>query len=498
MRSVSAAVACLLAALVLAAVGHAETRLGVNDDAGKFDNGAPAFFEAMQSLGLTENVMTILWDPERPTEIKDMPYLKNALPVAALHGVDIVFDVYPAKARALSSDVLGPAKFAAFVKKLAQTFPSVKQYIVMNECNQPRFIQPQFAGRTNVSAALCGVSLALSYDALKSIDPGITVWGIGLSPRGNDNPNAPNNISTSPVRFLAALGSWYRASGRTLPLMDGLAFHPYPNSNKDAFGLGYPWPKIGAVNLDRLYQAFWDAFHDTRQPTFAEWAPGGDSTMRLSVNEVGVQVDTRGKPGYVGKENIPAVDPMTQARWYAQLISSTVCDPHVASLNLFHLIDEPNRRGFQSGLFGLGYSRRPAADVVQRASRTCAGSLRRWRHAEHVIGAKADFHLGSEWSVRVTATEDAEYTVGVLAVEPAGASPGEIEQALTSEFSPLEQVHVSSGFLGAYRRPATRGTLPSGCYQLAAVFRAALNPERTTTIASPVLDVGGGCALSTP
>jgi hypothetical protein len=304
------ALSSVLAALALCPVAGADTTLGINDDVGKYGDGSPLVFERMASLGLTENVMTVLWDPAAPDTIAEQGLLEHSIPVAQRHGVDVVLDVYPAKARALATDPTAPGRFARFVQKLALAFPTVKQFIVMNECNQPRFLQPQFAGTTVVSAAACGQALALAYDALKAVDPAITVWGVGLSPRGNDNPRARDNVSTSPVRFLAALGRWYATSGRTLPLMDGLAFHPYPNSNRDPYALGYPWPKVGAVNLDRLYQAFWDAFHGTPQPTFSE--SGGRSAgpfARLSLNEVGIQVSTEGSADYQGVENVPAVQP---------------------------------------------------------------------------------------------------------------------------------------------------------------------------------------------
>ena len=87
----------------------------------------------------------------------------------------------------------------------------------MNEPNQPAFMRPQFkpAG-ANASAARAGAFLAAGYDALKAVDPAIKVIGLGLSPRGNDTPSAPSNVSTSPVRFLAALGAWYaRAAARS-------------------------------------------------------------------------------------------------------------------------------------------------------------------------------------------------------------------------------------------------------------------------------------------
>ena len=493
MKNLAAALALVLALLVLAPGALADPGLGINDDAGKYSNGDPLFFETMSSLGLTENVMTVLWDPSRPTEIAEQALLERALPVAAAHGIEVVLDVYPSKALAFAGDPTAPARFAAFVAKLATTFPSVKQFIVMNECNQPRFLQPQFSGSRIFSAAVCGQAVAYSYDVLKAIDPTITVWGVGLSPRGNDNPAAPSNVSTSPVRFLAALGRWYRSTGRAKPLMDGLAFHPYPNSNTDEFARGYPWPKVGAVNLDRLYQAFWDAFHDTAQPTFAEWSPGGESTMRLSINEVGVQVDTAGKRGYTGRENVPAVDPITQASWYSALIERMACDPHVASLNLFHLLDEPDRVGFQSGLFGLGWEPRPAADVVKNASRSCEGSRLRWRHADHVLDAHVAFRGGGGWSFSASAAEDARYTVGVFAVDRAGASRSEIGRALSAEGSSLREVTADEGRVTAYRRAELRGRLRPGCYQVGVTMHAALNPERTSTFASNVLRVRGGC-----
>ena len=73
----------------------------------------------------------------------------------------------------------------------------------MNEPNQPAFLRPQFGpSGANVSAAVAGAFLAAGYDALKAVDPTIVVIGLGLSPRGNDRPTAPSNVSTSPVRFL--------------------------------------------------------------------------------------------------------------------------------------------------------------------------------------------------------------------------------------------------------------------------------------------------------
>ena len=77
---------------------------------------------------------------------------------------------------------------------------------------------------------------------------------------------APGRDTHSPVAFLKDMGAAYRASGRTLPIMDGLAFHPYA----DCFGQSpdTPHPKsttIGLADYDRLIQTLATAFDGTAQ-----------------------------------------------------------------------------------------------------------------------------------------------------------------------------------------------------------------------------------------
>ena len=65
----------------------------------------------------------------------------------------------------------------------------------MNECNQPLFVNPQWdTSGQNQSAAICGRALAAAYDALKGVSSGNFVWGVGLSPRGNDKPDAATQL----------------------------------------------------------------------------------------------------------------------------------------------------------------------------------------------------------------------------------------------------------------------------------------------------------------
>ena len=87
--------------------------------------------------------------------------------------------------------------------------------------------------------------------------------GLALSPDGNDGAPGSDNESVSPVRFIAAVGEAYRESGRTAPLMDSVDLHVYAGKNNWSLVKSRRWPNAGGADLDRIKQAFWDAFHDT-------------------------------------------------------------------------------------------------------------------------------------------------------------------------------------------------------------------------------------------
>jgi hypothetical protein len=397
MRRLLAAGACALCVLAPAGPAAADVRVGVNDDAGKYADGAPEFWTAMEQTGLRRDTMTVLWDETRPETIVDESFIANALPAAEAAGVEVVFDVYPLHSQALTGDPGNLGRFAEFLTQLATRFPAVHEYVLMNECNQPRFLNPQFDARgANRSAAVCGQALAAGYDALKAVDPGIFVWGVGLSPRGNDRPNAISNASTSPVEFLAALGRWYRSSGRTGPLMDGLDFHPYPIPQSLPFETGYAAAKnAGVANLDRVYQAFYDAFAGTGQPTIGSQAGGG---LPVGLNEVGIQTLTGDRGGYSGSELVDGTGvrgatatEQFQADWYVRMLDLVACDPNVRAVGIFHLVDESDLGAWQSGLYYVGYEPKASAAAVAawiaETGGACNGAPRVWRPAAPVVVA---------------------------------------------------------------------------------------------------------------
>jgi len=458
-------IACLSAGTARAA------EFGANDDTGKYlADTSGQFFSDMAATGLKTNVVTLKWDPQQPDTIPGRERLDAALPLAQAAGVRIVFAVYGARPTVFTDEGATPRQFADWVALLAHTYPQVTRYVIGNEPNQPRFWRPQFDDLGGqASAKAFGPVLAAAYDALKAIDASITVVGIGLSPRGNDRPYAPDNVSTSPVRFLKALGDWYRASGRRAPLMDALSFHPYPGSNRDGLEHGYAWPNAGVADLGRIKLAIWDAFAKTPQMTTA-------SGLKLYLDEVGWQVGTDAVSGYTGSENVPVTDEGTQARLYGELVRMLACDPSVSAVNFFGYRDELDRLGFQSGLVRADGTVRPAAEAVRLAlaetAGGCLGELKGWRVTPVVVGGAVTFKGAS---FVATAREQAVYRAALFR---AGTASTRIERELTARRA---SAATKQGTVLANRWPritfSTRRLLP-GRYVLAVRMTAWANPAR--------------------
>jgi hypothetical protein len=506
----------LLLALVLAlaTTAGAAVRFGVAEDAGKYaDDGGAKFFPMLGDLGMTQNRIAVFWDASAPTEIQEKAFLDRALPVAAADQVQIIFSVQPLHPTDVTSTPGGARAFAEYVALLARTYPQVKQFIIGNEPNQPRFWRPQFSsGGRGLAGADYEQVLALSYDALKAVDPTIDVIGLGLSPRGNDSPFARSNVSTSPVRFIHDAGVAYRASARAKPIMDELAFHPYPNpsSADDPLLKGYEWPNAGVPNLARVKQAIWDAFNGTAQPTFAEsgfkaLAAPKASPATLVLDETGWQarIPAAARNAYTGRESSKTVDEATQARIYGDLVRFVECDPAVTALNLFHLVDETDLDRFQSGLVRADGTHRPSYDAVKDAiaqtQGDCTGAEASWQHATAVAGPSAVFgrRTGARFGFGVTAKEAAGYRGGIFR---ATTARGLLERdrswvgaALASNAPTSGLVSRSGGTVRAYwptdvKFPAR--ALAPGWYVYAVRLAASMNPTRTSLLVGPAFRVG--------
>jgi hypothetical protein len=286
--------------------------------------------------------------------------------------------------------------------------------------------------------------------------------------------------------------------------MDELAFHPYPHSSADAISTGYVWPNAGVPNLDRIKQAFWDAFHGTAQPTFAEprlRQPG--KPVLFVLDEVGWQVSVQPDLAdlYFGTENGPVTDEINQARIYGNLIKRVACDPSVQSLSFFHLTDEANLGspgGWQSGLERIDGSHRPSYEAVKQTIALthglCQSSPIRWVHTTKVVkptarwtGLRTRSSSYNRWSFTAGAGEEATFRAGIFKL---GLNKPVLARRL-AKTRPAGALLKSTGTIKAKGRVVLfpRRTLKPGRYVVAIRMASTMNPQRTSLLVSTAFRV---------
>ena len=475
---------------------------GVTEDATKYsEDGGAFYFKVMADLGMKEDRVIVFWDENTPSKLLEGSFVDRMMKAADSPGIRIILAIQPIHALAFAKNTASvvPA-FAAYVRQVALRYPQVREYVIGNEPNVRRFFQPQHAADgTIASAGVYEQVLAAAYDTLKSIDPGIEVDGLAISPQGNDQGLGAGAESVSPVRFIAALGDAYRKSGRTAPIADAVDIHSYAAVNTLPLTQPRKWPQAGPADLDRLKQAWWDAFQGTAQPLFQETGdPGvpGQTFVKFRIDESGTQVKidpTKVDPTlYSGRENVPTVDEATQARYYTDLINLVKCDPTVQTLDLFHLVDEPLLLGFQSGLLRVDNSLRPSYSAVKKAI-LAAGTCpvpHAWRHTTTVIGASGSFNVKPKpaaqkvfWST-VGTGEEATVQTGIFAAGVGPSRAAVLRRSLGG--GPSGALMQLGGLLKANSTRSFKfhGQLTPGQYVFAALLRATMNPDRTKLIVS--------------
>jgi hypothetical protein len=479
---------------------------------------AERFYDTMVELGLTENRLAIVWNPQQPTAIDRQAALDQAVALAAARGIRITFSVFARPSNSISSNPANGARFVAFLAQVARTYPSVRDFIVGNETNKPLGWLPQFdASRRAVACSSYAGLLAAAYDALKNVDQRISVIGLAVGARGNDNPAARTNASISPVRCIRDIGRAYRRSRRTRPLMDEISLHPYPQNMSDSLETGYRWPNAGVPNLARIKQAVWDAFNGTAQPTFQE--PGAPlRTMKFRLNEVGWQtsIPPGSQGAYYGRETVAVTDDGNQAAIYGNLIPYLACDASVRSLLFFNMVDEPDLDRWQSGLLRADWTLRPSYNIVKGAigarSTRCNRRPVVWRHALNVVAAKVKFpdakrprrERETVWTFNAAAEEGATFTAALFPATKQGVLPAAARARMTRALRGGRvrgAVLTSRGkIVGGWGRVVRfrKLRLKPGYYVFAVRLAAEMNPVRTTTLVGRAFQVGERKAKPSP
>jgi hypothetical protein len=292
-----------------------------------------------------------------PTELND---LRNAADAADAAGVRPLLIVQHVGSRTTPRTPKLRAEFAAYAASLARQIPKFRDFIVANEPNLNRFWLPQFGPNgENVAARDYLALLAETYDALKRVSRGIRVIGGALAPRGGDDPEAPRHTH-SPTQFIRDLGRYYRQSARARPVMDAFAHHPYLERSEVRPDFEHPrTTTIALADYGKLVDLLGEAFDGT---------PQKGSEIPILYTEFGVQtVIPASKRGAYTNLNAPAaedaVSEEVQGRYYREAVEIACSQPTVEGIYFFHVWDEPDLLGWQSGLYYADRTPKTSRDV---------------------------------------------------------------------------------------------------------------------------------------
>jgi hypothetical protein len=335
--------ATLLAAGCGAGNGHG-VAVGVVDDAARSGDSS-TFLDELTESGFDTLAVSSIWEPgETKSGQDETDALHRVAAAAAAADVRLFVIVYqPGSASTPLTDEARSA-FAAYAAAVAAELPSVHDLIVGNEPNLNRFWLPQFGpDGENVSAAAYLRLLASTYDAVKTVREDVRIWGGTTAPRGADRPHA-ERATTSPTTFIRAMGTAYRQSGRSRPVMDGFVHHPYPESAAVPIDLPHPRVKtIGLADYGKLVGLLSRAFDGTAQK-------GRD--LPVLYGEIGVETASPAakRSLYDGTEIAATAREQEQSAAYRRTLEVVACQPQVAGVLFFHLRDEPSLTGWQSGV----------------------------------------------------------------------------------------------------------------------------------------------------
>jgi len=342
-------------------VGALEDTVKIPDPAAAEARVALATRAGFNALGLTTS-----WAPgQTEPQAAELTLLRNVADAARRRRIQIYLSVYAARPRDAPVTADEQDQFGQFVATLAHDLPSVRDFVVWNEPNLNRFWLPQYdASGQDVAAPTYVALLARTYDALKAVSPRIRVIGAAVSPRGDDNPSAPR-LTQSPTVFIRDMGRAYRASGRTKPLMDVFAIHPYlqrsalPPTTRHPLGTS-----IGIADYEKLVRLLAAAFDGTAQP---------GSTLPIAYTEFGVQstIPAAEQAAYTNLHSpyaLDAVDESTQADYYRQAFELASCQRNVVAILIFHLNDEIDLNHWQSGVYYADLKPKSSLDPVRDAA----------------------------------------------------------------------------------------------------------------------------------
>jgi hypothetical protein len=290
--------------------------------------------------------VTTAWVPGQtaPTP-EELEILRSVSAATEKRNMHFVITAYAPRPRFAPVSEEEQQNYAEFAAAIARELPSLQGFAVWNEPNLNGFWLYQFgeAGE-DIAARDYTALLAETYDALKAVSPRIKVYGGNLAPRGFDDAVSPRPTH-SPTMFIRDMGTAYRASGRTKPIMDIFSLHPYQTRSSIPPGQEHTGTSLGIGDYEKTVDLLGEAFDGTAQP---------GSDLPIAYTEYGVQsqIPVSAQEPYTNLQSPlgnDAVSEETQAEYYREALDLAACQPTVVAVFFFHLFDEADLNRWQSG-----------------------------------------------------------------------------------------------------------------------------------------------------
>jgi hypothetical protein len=175
----------------------------------------------------------------------------------------------------------------------------------------------------------------------------------------------------SPAAFIAALGTAYRASGRTRPIFDTFGHNACPQNDAETPATVHSAHShsLDEGDYGRLMAALESAFGGTGQPV------PGEGVVRIWYLEDGFQtsVPSNELSFYTGSENDrQALSPEERATQLSLAIELPYCQPAVGAFFKFQLADDRSLGGWQSGVLWANWTPKPSYEAMQEAIESLA------------------------------------------------------------------------------------------------------------------------------
>ena len=221
----------------------------------------------LRLAGFSSVRVTSQWQGTEATPSEtELTVLRNVAGAAQLSAVRVYLSIYPTGSRVTPLTPEARELFAAYVTSLKQQLPSIKDVIIGNEPNINRFWLPQFSpngtdvGRSVLHRAPRAFLRRRQAGRSRDARLGRRARAAGHRP----SRHGPRHALAGRV----PQGHGHRLPGERadLPIMDGLAFHPYADTSGQSPDTPHPnSTTIGLADYDRLMRTLATAFDNSPQ-----------------------------------------------------------------------------------------------------------------------------------------------------------------------------------------------------------------------------------------